>query len=324
MNKEKRDLAIIMLNFNGSEDTMECIESLDKQTTGYQFDTYILDNGSTEENYTLLKDYFAKRSDYSIMEYSDEMSLRLGNCLIHSEVNFGFAKGNNKVTRLVMDSYRYVVLLNNDTVVDALFVDKMLNFLSQHPDVKYASCRINNYYDRSLLWNCGGVVQWWGNKHYFTEAELVNKGSYVPTSFISGCALFLDTQMLSDRGLLTEDFFHGEEDFNFCWRMHRDKVVGACLKETLVYHKVSVSSKKGGVKIGKIAGYYANRIIDMHKFYPTFVWEVWRRLLMLFVWLDCKRKGHSQADVKEILRLIKKYSYNTQLTFADCKEMGRF
>lgn len=319
------DLAIILLNYNGSTDTIECIESIDKQKTSRNYSVFILDNGSANTDYLTLVNYFNKREDYQLTTYTSDLQVNADmNYFIRSEKNFGFAKGNNNVIRLVMDKFKYVVLLNNDTIVDERFVDIMIDFLASNSHIKYASCRINNYYDRSLLWNCGGKVLWWGNKHYFTEKELENKEKNVKTSFISGCALFLDTLMLKEMGLLSEDFFHGEEDFNFCWRMKAAKIPGYCLKETLVYHKISVSSKKGGVKNGKIAGYYANRIIDMHKFYPTIIWEIWRRMLVFYVVIDCIRKHVGFGNIKDIVKLINKYAYNTQLTYEDCIEMKRF
>ena len=42
-----KDLAIILLNYNGSQDTIECIQSIDASKTKYQYDVYILDNGSS-------------------------------------------------------------------------------------------------------------------------------------------------------------------------------------------------------------------------------------------------------------------------------------
>ena len=325
MENKTKDLAVIILNYNGSDDTIECIKSLDKQKTVFHYSVYILDNGSQSEIFKKLEDYIGQRKDYESCKYSPDLDLLAErNYLIRSDENFGFAKGNNQITKLVMNKFEFVVLLNNDTTVDELFIDKMLQFLNANPDIKYASCRINNYFKKDLLWNCGGKVLWWGNKHYFTEQELARKGHIVETSFISGCALYLRTDMLSDNGLLSEDFFHGEEDFNFCWRMKKAGIRGACLNETLVYHKISVSSKKGGMKVGKVAGYYANRIIDMHKFYPGWIWEIWRRLLMLFIVVDGMRKKYAISEIKEILRLVNKYSYNTQLTYVDCKEMGRF
>lgn len=38
--------------------------------------------------------------------------------------------------------------------------------------------------------------------------------------------------------------FHGEEDFNFCWRMKKNHIKGKCINQTLVYHKVSATSSK--------------------------------------------------------------------------------
>lgn len=51
-----KSLAIILLNYNGSVDTIECIESLDNTITNYEYDIYIIDNASQKEEVDILKD----------------------------------------------------------------------------------------------------------------------------------------------------------------------------------------------------------------------------------------------------------------------------
>ena len=122
-----KSLAIILLNYNGSSDTIECIESLDNTITNFDYDIYIIDNASRKEETDILKRYISSREDFSI--YSDDIFERnkvKGNLLILSNDNAGFAGGNNKVIRTIYEDYAYILLLNNDTVVQPDFIEKMI------------------------------------------------------------------------------------------------------------------------------------------------------------------------------------------------------
>lgn len=322
----KQMLTIVLLNYNGTEDTIACLKSLDQLETHYSYQIIVLDNASSLHEYQLLHDYCIKRLDFSVCLLSEfEQRDPCKNYLVRSFENYGFARGNNEIIRRIINNTRYVLLLNNDTEVKTTFVEKMLQFLEANVDVKYASCRINNYFDKEALWSCGGDLKFWGNRHSFTEKELLQKGSIIETPYITGCALFLETNMLKEQGMLSEDFFFGEEDFNFSWRMKKARIRGACLNEVLVYHKISQSSSKSGNSIGKNAGYYCNRIIDMRKFYNPVIWHVWKELMIIFIIYSCIRnRKMTTSQTKEVVKIVRQYSYNTRLTQEDCLQMRRF
>lgn len=72
----------------------------------------------------------------------------------------------------------------------------------------------------------------------------------ITAEFITGCALFIRSTIIKKYGGLTDDFFHGEEDFNFCWRMKKNHIKGKCLNKVLVYHKVILQvSEKNSIVI---------------------------------------------------------------------------
>lgn len=59
-----RDIAVIILNWNGEEDTIECLESLDSQSI---YDIFLLDNGSRDKSIEAIRIYLEK-SKYSYCE----------------------------------------------------------------------------------------------------------------------------------------------------------------------------------------------------------------------------------------------------------------
>ena len=304
-----KSLAIILLNYNGSSDTIECIESLDNTITNYEYDMYIIDNASRKEEVDILKKYISSREKFGI--YSGDIFERnkvKGNLLILSNDNVGFAGGNNKVIKAIYEDYAYVLLLNNDTVVQTDFLEKMLSLLNEDPTIGFASCRINNYYDRKLLWNCGGKLRPWGLRKYYSEEELKRMPKVIDAEFITGCALFIRSSVIKKYGALSDNFFHGEEDFNFCWRMKKNHIKGKCINETLVYHKVSATSKNDGMQPGKMAGYYAYRIVDMKQFYSSITWHIWRKGLTQILKIRWKKAEYSEEEIRRMLDIISRVS----------------
>ena len=304
-----KELAIILLNYNGTNDTIECIKSLDDSVTDYNYDIYILDNASQKEEIKTLEKYIISRSDFCVYTENEFFNdLKIENSLILSNENAGFAGGNNKIIRTVYKNYEYVLLLNNDTVVHPEFLKKMLNLMNEDKEIGYASCRINNFYDKDLLWNCGGTLKFWGLRKYYTNEELKSKDDVIDAEFITGCALFIRSSIIEKYGALSDDFFHGEEDFNFCWRMKKNHIKGKCLNQTLVYHKVSATSDKNGTQPGKMAGYYANRFVDMKQFYSEPVWKIWKCMLTQILRFRWIRAGYSMEDRKKMLDILNRVS----------------
>lgn len=313
-----RDLAIIILNYNGSADTIECIESLSKSKTKRVIDIYILDNASQGTDIDILKLFINNRSDFKICTDSifEKNKLR-GNLLILSDDNLGFARGNNKVIKEIYKEYSYILLLNNDTIVHGDFIERMINLLNSDKTIGFASCRINNYYNRDVLWNCGGKLRPWGVRKYYSENELKKMPNVIQAEYVTGCALFVRSLIVEKYGVLSEDFFHGEEDFNFCWRMKKNNVKGKCINQTLVYHKISATSKKDGLQPGKMACYYAYRIVDMKQFYSESMWYIWQIFLIQILKIRWFKMGYSKEEIRKMLDIIKRVS---KLKTINCEE----
>ena len=275
MRKEgQRKLGIIILNWNGTEDTIECLQSL--KTAPNYCDIFVLDNNSTEENYQNLLKY-VEDGPYSYKVVSDDNfkadivdDARL--YFIKSKENLGFAKGNNFVAKIISPLYEYVFLLNNDTIVPRYTINNMFNAINSSQDVAI-TCDIRYNYDRTKLWNAGGSLQWYGDRKYYPQKridKLIENGStYISAEFITGCALMVDTRYIEKFGLFTEQFFHGEEDYNFCKMVAiRGGKMGVDLTSK-IYHKVgaSISNAKNRTTFNKMVLHYTNRVIDYKNFF---------------------------------------------------------
>lgn len=249
--------AIILINWNGADDTIECLRSLDKAQG--EFMVIVADNGSSDDS--------LERIEHVIHGLSCKVELLpLGH-------NWGFAAGNNKAMeyarRYNPDSY---MLLNNDTEVEPDFLLKLREYRKLHPDVRIIGPMVCYWSDRDRIWSCGGRLSFGSRIALFRNCTVDTLESRNPlkVSFISGCALFADASLVdSDGHLLTERFFFGEEDFEFAHRMRRSGESMAILPESVIYHKVGSSARKmsGRAKLGRDYIYYLGRLIVTREYY---------------------------------------------------------
>lgn len=105
-------VAFITINFNSFFDTVELLESIDED--GVDLDLYILDNGSTLDDYNKLKKYLDGYSVGPIKVF-----------LFRSECNLGFSKGNNFLLEKSGLDYDFYVVGNNDLVLSKNSINRL-------------------------------------------------------------------------------------------------------------------------------------------------------------------------------------------------------
>ncbi len=267
-------VAIILLNWNGKEDTLACLESLEK-TGGKDFTVLLVDNASEDDTMesVRLRDFKNINIEY-----------------IQNSENFGFARANNIGIRYALEhSFGFVMLLNNDTVVSPDFLEKLLAYADLHPQTSVFTPQIRYFGRDERIWNCGGRLTSYGSKKYYFEdrypSELKDLKE-LEVSFITGCALLIRSELLQRHGLLSERFFFGEEDYEFSLRMRELGQRMVCVIPSVIWHKVSSSvSRASDAVSGRIFIHYLNRFINLRSFMPAWKWLLWRRFYLSYLQL---------------------------------------
>ena len=253
-------LSIIILNFNGTEDTLECLESLLKAELGSAA-VVLVDNGSTDgsaarllawnEEHKLFSQVVggeAEATGWSDNRFSPSLRAGHTHTLMLSPDNLGFAGGNNLGTRLALArGGEEVLLLNNDTTVKPDFLVALRAAARQHPQAVLIP-QIRLYHQPDRLWNCGGYLRWPGRKTYLYENALVKDlptDELLPVTFVTGCALWYRPAVT---GLLTERFFFGEEDMEFSLRLQDLGLKAYCTTAAVIFHKVGSTLKNNSRK----------------------------------------------------------------------------
>ena len=226
----KMSVSIIILNYNKTQDTIDCLKSLKNQT--YEnFEILLLDNGSEYNSYLELK--------RELEQFKEDLEI----VLIRNKVNLYFAGGNNKA--LKMANGDYICLLNNDTIVSPAFIEIMVEFLEKNPDAGMISPKIKVYKNRNYIWYAGASVN-------LRKANVsVLRGGYESdpqnqkynevelTDYAAGTALFLKKEVIDNIGLLDEIFFMYFEETDWNLRAKKKGYKIYYVPTTIIYHKVS-------------------------------------------------------------------------------------
>ncbi|MBK8047809.1 MAG: glycosyltransferase family 2 protein [Anaerolineales bacterium] len=310
--------ALIILNWNNGSDTIECLASVLKSDAEH-FRIVLIDNGSTDDSVERILAWARGEptagspligettlpAPITVVEYDRAAAERGGSVgeearlaqtpaqeqllLVRIPENLGFAGGSNVGLRYALAAgFDYALLLNNDTVVTPTTLSRLVALMEDQPAIDAVTGQIR-YYDRPhLIWNCGGSITWYGVVRYdYADAAVAEtpQNGWRRIPFATGCALLLRASALRATGLLTERFFHGEEDFEFALRFRRAGRLQACRYDAVIYHKVSVSIRKAANDNLKRRTYlhYLNRYIDLRDYWPRLLWELWRYPYTVYV-----------------------------------------
>lgn len=230
------EIFVILLNYNGAEDTVECVESLKKAmfSRDYKLKICIVDNKSDNEDLKKIIDYGVNNLSVNI---------------IRNDKNIGYAGGNNVgISYAIKNKADYIWVLNNDVIVDIYSISNLLN-TAKHNNAFYSS-KIFNYYNKEELMYCGAEIR----KNFDVVFKNINITCNISTDFLSGASIFAH-RSLWEKYKLPEEYFLYEEDLDFSLNLKQEKIPMYIVADAKIYHKESVSTNK----LSYIKYYYLQR-----------------------------------------------------------------
>lgn len=325
-------IAIILLNWNGWEDTVECVKSI-LEVNDVEYSIIIVDNGSTNDSVSKISGFLHSKGVclYTIQEgESITFPIKKRDVIMYQlNTNYGFAKGNNLGIKLLTNqNIDYFWILNNDTIIEKNSIKILKSFMDSNSDYKACTPQIRYYSHRNTIWNCGGKLIWGFRKYYYELKEnVIFDRDFFDITFVTGCALFVRKELINDKGnLFTERFFFGEEDFDFCLRMKEQKNKMACHVKSLIYHKVNTATKNKP-KLASAYGYYLNRYIDIRNHFSKVEFFLWRHINNLYIVFFLLRNGFGLPIIGVFIKTLNKecFIYNevTKKMFENIKEEFR-
>lgn len=262
---------IIILNWNGWEDTIECLESL-YQINYPNFDVLIVDNDSHDESIRKIHEYCegkikveSKFVSYKednkpikYLEYSEnrydqvETSENIESknlYILKNNENYGFAEGNNIAIKIALRSNPdYIMLLNNDTVVEHDFLTKLMDVSEKDEKIGIVGPVIY-YYDyegrTDVPSNICGIVNMNKYPGYYdmVDHDPTVKPGNIECDWVSGAAMMIKVREVPIKYLNNQLFF-GNEDIDLCINLKKLGYKIVNVHSARIWHKEGVSRKK--------------------------------------------------------------------------------
>jgi len=179
-------VAVVVLSWNGREDTLECLRSLERvEAPGLL--TIVVDNGSTDGTSEAVHEAFPDTE------------------LVRTETNLGFAEGNNVGMRRALElGAAYVLVLNNDVEVDPAFVRALVEEAERRPDAGALCSKILYADPPDLIWFAGASFDprsgYNGRQRGYRERDDGRFDELVETDRACGAAMLVPREVLEKIG----------------------------------------------------------------------------------------------------------------------------
>jgi len=228
-------IALVVLNWNGVDDTLDCLASLRASNTPVH--AIVVDNGSSGS------------------EAEQIRASGLADTVIEGGTNLGYAAGNNLGLRhaLTMSPGLEIIgVLNNDTVADPGCFDELARHLDRSDGHPRALAPVAYYFDEPHeIWFAGGVIDRGWPRHLQADELKPKSGSLRPTEWLTGCCIVARAATWRSIGLFDPSYFLIFEDCEWSMRARRAGVDLYVATEGAIRHKVSRSfSSRSALLLG--------------------------------------------------------------------------
>lgn len=209
-------LGILIVNYNGGSHLAACLNALEKQTVPrHLFEVIVLDNASRDGS-------------------ADDVPVRFPWVrLVRSEVNYGFAEGNNVAAKYAHS--RTVILLNNDTIPDPYWLEELMNVMAENPGCSVASKLV--FADRPTIVNSAGLFLLRDGRGADVGFQQHDVGQFENGGPIfAGCGAAVSLTNDDAGEVLDPSYFLYYEDLDAGWRNQLNSVPAVLAPRSLVRH----------------------------------------------------------------------------------------
>ena len=237
IHKLEKDVSIIIVNYNSTELLKNCLDSLEKFTTGINFEIIVVDNNSMTSDID------------ELLKFHDRITL------IKNDVNRGFGAANNQGVEV--SNGKYVLLLNNDTILFENSIKKVFDFAESLEGNEIIGCKLLNE-DKSIQKSVFDFPSFlnvftsnfflyllFPKLKYFNKYHLMNRGMSRTTEVdvVTGAFLFINRKSFDVLGGFDERFFFYMDDTDLCYRHKKNKHRVVYYPETAIIHLKGKSAK---------------------------------------------------------------------------------
>lgn len=318
-------VAIVILNFNGWEDTIACVTSVLQAERPCMLSIVVGDNASKDGSMERLAAHFEKQSAQEVpwvrltkaqAEQGHSACLPEGSAqlvLIDNGGNLGFAGGCNPGIRWAMAAQAsHVWLLNNDTTIDPQALRALLDRFHAKPAMGLCGSKLVYQDPPDMIQARGGAVfdpvraigRHLGVGERLSDPEDV-ASIEAQMQYVVGASMMASRAFIDKVGPMTEDYLLYYEELDWAMR-------GKHLGFELGYAAGSLVFHKEGGSIGSSHRHHAsplslrfltrNRLLFTRRFFPQHLLTVRLRMVLeVLVWLARRMPGHAWITLGALL-----------------------
>ncbi|MDP2649429.1 MAG: glycosyltransferase family 2 protein [bacterium] len=247
---------VVILNFNGGKNTIECLESLGEVSRrNFDLRIVVVDNGSSDDSV-------------------EEIRKKFENIVIIENLgNLGFTGGSNEGIRYALSGGAdYILLLNNDTIVDSDLVENL--FKTGFSDANIGGVVPKIYFEKGyefhrkrykkedlgkVIWYAGGIMDWEnliGKNRGVDQVDHGQFGKSEETELSTGCCFLVKCQVFKKIGLFDNNYYLYYEDADLSQRIKKAGFKIVYEPKAILWHKNAESSGGSG---SDLQDYYITR-----------------------------------------------------------------
>lgn len=263
-----KKLYIVILNYNGSKNTIECMKSLEKVRIpqGYDLVPVIVDNASIDDSVKTFKKEFPKTT------------------LIENKVNLGYSGGNNTGILFALEQgASEIVILNNDTLLSRGSIYELVESLRTYsadvasPKIYFEKgfeYHLDTYEKKNLghvFWFAGGEMDWANVIGKHRGVDQVDDGQFddkTEIESITGACFIAKREVFEKTGMFNDSYFLYYEDADLSIRIKKAGFKITFAPKSIIYHKNAGSTGGSG---SSLQDYFItrNRLIFGMKWAPA-------------------------------------------------------
>jgi len=230
-------ISIIIPHHNGKKLLFDCVDSIYKNITTKDFEVIVVDNMSNDNSADEIKEKFPTIN------------------LLKAGSNLGYSGGCNFGAKHAQGEY--IIFLNNDTLHTKNWIEELVNFLENNPQVGAAQPKILNAINREMFdyaGGAGGFIDKYcfpfvrGRLFNTLEKDINQYGNPKKIFWASGAAFIIRKRLLEELDYFDNIYFAYMEEIDLCWRLQSLGWSVWYVPSSLVYHYGKQTIKENSFK----------------------------------------------------------------------------
>lgn len=226
----KKDLGIVICNFNKVNYLKGCLESLYKSDfEDLSLDVIVVDNASTDGSPDFIKENYPKI------------------VLLENETNTGGSGGFDRGIRYaIQEEYNYVVLLDNDILLEKNTILNLFKYIKENPKAGVVGSKICTMDNPDILQEMGSFIDYENKFNVYTPLKSHKDDSLLPEvvecDYVPACCMITTKEVLEKVGSFNTEHFIYWDDMDWCTRVKRENYEIYAINSSRVFHKMGAAN----------------------------------------------------------------------------------